>query len=119
MATSRLFVLWISGAALIVGLGSSFAEKRAQPDRPADQVKADAQAQPAATASQEGESNVCPAPRAAAPTSASSVASTEELSSPSGDELACPPNHSWTCCPCGGCGCRPQWMSPANWCACS
>lgn len=31
---------------------------------------------------------------------------------------SCRTGYSWTCCPCGGCGCRPQWMSPANWCAC-
>jgi len=31
---------------------------------------------------------------------------------------SCPPKHTWTCCPCGGCGCRPWSMSPKNWCGC-
>ena len=31
----------------------------------------------------------------------------------------CPVNWNWTCCPCFGyCGCRPNWVSPANWCQC-
>lgn len=32
--------------------------------------------------------------------------------------LTCPKGTDATCCPCGGCGCRPQNISPANWCGC-
>lgn len=31
---------------------------------------------------------------------------------------ACPTNTVYTCCRCGGCGCRPRNISPTNWCAC-
>ena len=33
-------------------------------------------------------------------------------------QAACPSGTAWTCCRCGGCGCRPQHISPTNWCAC-
>jgi hypothetical protein len=37
---------------------------------------------------------------------------------PSVEPRSCPKGTAHTCCPCGGCGCRPQNISPANWCAC-
>jgi len=30
----------------------------------------------------------------------------------------CGPGLTWTCCPCGGCGCRPENISPRNFCGC-
>ena len=33
-------------------------------------------------------------------------------------QAACPSGTAWTCCRCGGCGCRPMHISPTNWCAC-
>jgi hypothetical protein len=33
-------------------------------------------------------------------------------------DAICGPGASWTCCRCGGCGCRPTNISPTNWCAC-
>jgi hypothetical protein len=33
--------------------------------------------------------------------------------------IVCGPGEAVTCCPCDHhCGCRPQHISPANWCAC-
>jgi len=32
--------------------------------------------------------------------------------------VTCPTKTVYTCCRCGGCGCRPTNISPTNWCAC-
>ncbi|WP_394834931.1 hypothetical protein LVJ94_51375 [Pendulispora rubella] len=45
------------------------------------------------------------------------VSSSNDVS-PESATASCPAKHSWTCCPCGGCGCRPWTMSPRNWCQC-
>lgn len=41
---------------------------------------------------------------------------------PDGNAVAaggwCEVGSTWTCCRCGGCGCRPQNISPTNWCGC-
>jgi hypothetical protein len=59
----------------------------------------------------------CAATAVTTSTSASLAAASD------GDEAAaagCPPRHVWTCCRCsdggGFCGCRPNWVSPGNFC---
>ena len=104
MTSLKLALLWVSAGVLVVVLGlfSSIAE------RPAS----------AGTAM---------APAAAVDQPMQSKAAGEEICQGGGplslapeapQDAICGSGFTWTCCPCGGCGCRNQHMSPANFCAC-
>lgn len=101
MISIKHVLLWLSMAVVILGLGA-FASS--SPDRSAAPSPAAARAADPAPASH-GElqcaADAVDQPLAVAPAAA-----------------ACPSGTAFTCCRCGGCGCRPQRISPANWCGC-
>lgn len=112
MTSIKTAVLWVSAGFLLLCLGLFLTAGTAEADRstPAKAaISAPADAAPAPAMQQS------PAP-------SSKLSCGTEVSAPLtlsvGPAAACSTNHVWTCCRCGGCGCRPRNISPTNWCAC-
>lgn len=117
MSSLKHALLWVSAAVVIVALGFF---SIAQADRGAAPMKAQVTAQ--STAADQAPAKAQPQQSKLGGEQATCGA---ELTAPSlalqasgPVAAACPTNTSYTCCPCGGCGCRPRNISPANWCAC-
>jgi hypothetical protein len=111
MTSLKLALLWVSAGVLVVCLGmfsTAAADHQVAKATPTMTAPA-AQATPAAA----------PAQSTAPTNDLSCQASANPLSLGGGaPQAACPTGSAWTCCRCGGCGCRPQHISPTNWCAC-
>lgn len=110
MTSFKLALLWVSAGVLAVCLGmfstasADRAVARSTPAMSAPAGAAAVHAQPQQSKADDGVT--CQAE------------STPLQLGPSAPQAACPSGSAWTCCRCGGCGCRPQHISPANWCAC-
>jgi hypothetical protein len=121
MPSSRLSLLLVLIGVLIASLGSSFAGE-AEDSTAATSLKAKAApVSKAMKASQPAPTRAVPSAR---PATGDNGAQQCTAKGPAGEDIypplaaACPTGWPWTCCPCGGCGCRPPWMSPASFCAC-
>ncbi|HWM86471.1 MAG TPA: hypothetical protein VNO33_11550 [Kofleriaceae bacterium] len=117
MPSSRLSLLLVLIGVLIASFGSSFAGER---EGSTAQTSLKAKAAPAAKMQAPQQSKALKA----SPATGDQGAQQCTAKGPAGEDIyptvaaACPTGWPWTCCPCGGCGCRPPWMSPANFCAC-
>lgn len=111
-------LLWISAIALLVCLGLFSHVAVGQRAHAANSVVAPASVAPAGEAAGQSQlENALPAAGDHCGAAASAQPLSLELS-PDAPAATCPKGTAHTCCSCGGCGCRPQNISPANWCAC-
>jgi hypothetical protein len=109
MSSLKLALLWVSAAVLVIGLGlfaTASADRHTATRSPAMSPASAPAAQPQAPSSTTQDVQ-CLADTAEQPLSLKAPAA-----------AACPSGTAFTCCSCGGCGCRPQRISPANWCGC-
>lgn len=113
MSSIKSAALWVSAAFLIACLSLFFGVADADVAAPA---KATASAVADQAPAQFQQSSAAPS-KAACGAEAKAPLSLSPLSS-GPVAMACPTNTSYTCCPCGGCGCRPRHISPINWCQC-
>lgn len=109
MTSLKLALLWVSAAVIAVCLGMF---STASADR------AVAKAAPAMSAPTAAAVHASPQ-QSRADDGVTCQADVSPLHlGPAAPQATCPSGSAWTCCRCGGCGCRPQHISPANWCAC-
>ena len=116
MTSIKTAVLWVSAGILLVCLGLFLTTGTAEADRGAPAkatVSAPADAAPAPAQLQQS-----PAPSKQACGEANALTALSLFPSDGPSASACPTNTVYTCCRCGGCGCRPRNISPTNWCAC-
>ena len=117
MSTLKLALVSVSAALLIcLGLFSTAsADRHATPtvSAAASHSTSSAAAKPVLQQSTRSDDSCSNAPAAASLTLQSNAVASSGPST-----AACPTNTVYTCCRCGGCGCRPRNISPTNWCAC-
>jgi hypothetical protein len=117
MSTIKLALVSISAAVLIcLGLFSTASADRHTSSSPAVSAASPSTGAAAtrpmqSTLNDEGSCS-------SAPAAAQLTLQSNAVASSGPSTMACPTNTVYTCCRCGGCGCRPRNISPANWCAC-
>lgn len=118
----RYLLLSISAGVLFLSLGlfSPDAGRSVAPTVPAASPASDKAAVPAARPELPAipDALKLPAPASGAQPCAAPPIDAPSSSAPTTVQAACPSGTVFTCCRCGGCGCRPMRISPTNWCAC-
>lgn len=119
----KFVALWISAGVLFLSLGLFSPDAAYRPVAPAVPATSPASDHALPTARPELPTipDVLRLPATPAPGESPCAAQPIDPPSPSAPttiQAACPTGTAWTCCRCGGCGCRPMHISPTNWCAC-
>jgi hypothetical protein len=119
MISPKTVLLWISAGILFVSLGLftvAATDRPAMAAGPAVSPISESAAQPQVQSeTPAGDEQPCPAEAAEQPSTSS------ESAIPA--DAICGPTATWQCCrcgscaTCGGCSCRPNNISPGNWCA--
>jgi hypothetical protein len=107
---TKLF-LWISAGVMFLSLGLFSPASSDQPVASKSAVTSPSHGEVAPPVAQ-------PAPATSAEELQCAAQSAEPSLPAPTVQAACPSGTAFTCCRCGGCGCRPQNISPTNWCAC-